>query len=125
MNRWTLWITLITVWTIALEIPVPTTSHLPGGQVIATNRYLVAKALHVIVYAGMTLSAGWLRIPVRYRWLMMFFLMVHAALSELLQLALESWCHRGGSLADVGYDQLGIAIGAALGWKWWMQEDAK
>ncbi|MSU76908.1 MAG: hypothetical protein EXS16_02315 [Gemmataceae bacterium] len=121
MIRWTLWLTLLTGWAIALEVPVPNPSRLADGQVSASTRYWIAKGMHLAVYAGLALSAGWLRIPVRYRWLMMFFLMAHATVTELLQVALEEWCNRGGLLSDVAYDQLGIAIG----WKWWMRTDEK
>ncbi len=120
MIRWTMWLMLLAVWTVALEVPVPS-----GGQVIQTYRYLIAKGMHVFVYAVLTFTAGWLRVPERFRWLVMFCLMVHAAATELLQQALEQWCHRSGSLADVGYDQIGIAIGVVLGWKWWTQADSK
>ncbi len=125
MIRWTLWLIFITAWTIALETPVPNPEDLPGGQVIATNRYLIAKSLHVAVYAVFAFSAGLLRIPARYRWLMMLFLMGHAVATELLQSALQTWCNRTGSIYDAGFDQIGIMIGAALGWKWWTAESGE
>ena len=59
----------------------------------------------------------------RYRWLLMFFLMAHCPVTELLQVALSDYCHRTGSLGDVGFDLVGIFIGILVSWKWWTQPD--
>jgi hypothetical protein len=42
----------------------------------------------------------------------------------VLQKALHEWFGRGGSLWDVGLDQIGIFVGFLIGWKWWMRPDA-
>jgi VanZ family protein len=109
-------------WTVALEVPIPEPSALPGSEIIVTNKKLIAKSGHVVIYAVMTVLSAWVPLATRYRWLMMLFLMGHATATELLQAALEEYCHRGGSLADVGYDHLGILLGAVISWKWWMRD---
>ncbi|MBI2804626.1 MAG: hypothetical protein HYX68_06535 [Planctomycetes bacterium] len=122
MTRWQVWSLFVVAWTLALEVPVPDPGHLPAGAILSTNKYLFAKTLHVAAYAGLTAFSGWVVVASRHRWLMMLFLMGHATASELLQAALEPYCHRGGSLTDVGFDQLGILLGTAVGWRWWIRE---
>jgi hypothetical protein len=114
--RWLIWTLFVVAWTLALELPVPETGGLPGG---VTIKVAIAKSVHVAIYAALTALSGWVPVPARYRWLMMLFVMAHASGSELLQLALQDYCKRGGSLTDVGLDHLGIVIGAAASWKWW------
>jgi hypothetical protein len=125
VTRWLIWMGFVVGWSIALEVPFQDTAGLPGGEFIMTNRMVVTKSLHVCVYVVMTILSGWVPMPARYRWLMMLFLMIHATGSELLQLALESHFHRGGSLTDVGFDNLGILIGVIVSWKWWTRPDAE
>ena len=67
----------------------------------------------VALFAGLT---GWLSAPARYRCLLMFLLMAHATVTELIQLNVEG---RTGTLQDVAFDQVGIALGTILTWKWW------
>ena len=122
MARWLIWIAVVIVWTVGLQYPVPEPGSLPAGEFISINRFLLGKALHMLVYAGLTVLSAWTPMAVRYRWMMMFFLMLHAWGGEMLQEALNPWCHRGGSLADVGFDFAGIALGAAASWKWWARE---
>ncbi len=118
MARWQIWTIFVMAWTIALEAPIPEPSNLPGGAIIVTNKYFIAKAGHVTAYAVLTLLSAWVPLPARYRWLMILFVMGHAVGTELLQAALEEYCHRGGSLADVGFDYLGIVLGTIVE-KWW------
>ncbi len=61
------------------------------------------------------LSAG-LRVPCRFRWMLLFVIMVHAPATELLQQFVEG---RTGMLSDVGLDHLGIALGLLLTWQRW------
>jgi hypothetical protein len=117
--RWLIWSGFVIAWTVGLEMPVPPPEQMPAGEFIVTNRFLFGKSLHAVAYALMTVLSVWVPMPVRYRWLMMFFLMGHAWGSEMLQEALEPWCHRGGSLGDVGFDVIGIVLGVAVSWKWW------
>jgi hypothetical protein len=120
--RWLIWISVVIVWTVALEVPVPDPGQGPAGQLVWTNRYTIGKSLHVVAYGLVAVLSARVPLPGRYRWLMMFFLMGHAWGTEMLQEALEPWCHRGGSLVDVGYDILGVMLGVAATWKAWVRE---
>jgi VanZ family protein len=122
--RWLIWTFVIIAWTVALEAPVPIPESPGSGSSVLTARMLFSKSLHVAAYAFLTVLSAWPRLPTRYRWLMMFFLMAHATATEVLQVALHEWCGRGGSLWDVALDQIGILIGFVIGWKWWMRPDA-
>jgi VanZ family protein len=123
--RWLIWLGFVIPWSVALEIPFPETADLPGGEVLLTNRRLIAKSLHVAVYAFMAILSGWVPMAPRFRWVMMFFLMGHAWGSEYVQELLQSYCFRGGKLSDVGFDIIGIIIGVGLSWKWWAASGAE
>jgi hypothetical protein len=84
---------------------------------------VAAKTLHVGAYAFLTVMAAWLRVPVRYRFLLIFFLMAHATVTEVLQQVLVEIVGRTGSLWDVALDQLGITLGLLLAWRWWVEHD--
>jgi VanZ family protein len=115
--RWLVWGTVVTLWTLALELPVPPTDG--AGVLISSNKYLIAKSIHVVGYGVLTFATAWLPLAGRFRIGLLFFLMAHATLSEFFQLLLEEYCHRSGSLADVCFDQCGILAGMLLRWKWW------
>ena len=121
MTRWLIWSSVVVVWTVGLEVPVLEPGDVPGGEFIVTNKFVFAKSLHVAMYGLLAAFSASLPMPGRYRCLMMFFLLGHAWGTEMLQQALEPWCKRGGSLVDVGFDFLGVALGVALTWKWWMK----
>ena len=125
MTRWLIWSAFVIVWTIALEVPVKETEQLPGGEFIVSNKKLLAKSVHVVFYAILTVMSVWVPHNQRYRWLMMFFLMAHAWGTEMLQELLQPICFRGGTLSDVGFDVLGILLGFAASWKWWMNEPSE
>jgi len=122
VTRWLIWLAVVIVWTVGLQYPVPEPTRIPASDFIVTNKVIIGKAMHVIVYALIAVLSAWVWTPLRYRWLMMFFLMLHAWGTEMLQEALEPWCHRGGSLSDVGFDVIGIMLGVAISWKWWTTE---
>jgi len=88
----------------------------PDWTWLAPHRFLLAKALHITAYAVLAGLSGWLRVPCRFRWILLFVLMAHATATELLQLHVEG---RTGDLRDVGLDHLGIGLGLLLTWKWW------
>jgi len=121
VTRWIIWAVLVVVWSIALEIRFPEPEQLPGAEVILTYKKIVAKSAHVGVYTLLTVVSAWVAVPARFRWLMMFFLMAHAWGSEMMQEVLNPICFRGGFLSDVGLDVLGIVIGVALSWRWWVR----
>ena len=92
-----------------------------GGARVGARRaalWIVIDTL-VVVYALLAFSAAWLPLPGRYRVCLLFFLMAHATVTELLQELLEEYCHRGGKLSDVVFDQFGILFGMLLSWNWW------
>lgn len=123
MARWVIWSVVMIAWTVSLEAPVPIPDAAPPGSTEITPRKVFAKSLHIAVYAFLAVLSAWPRLPMRYRWLMMFFLMAHATLTEVLQVALHEWCGRGGSLWDVAFDQVGILAGFLIGWRWWTRPD--
>jgi hypothetical protein len=122
VTRWLIWTSLVIAWTLALEFPVPDPGENPAGEFILTNKLIIGKSAHVGVYAVLAALSGWVPLPGRYRWIMMFFLMTHAWGSEMLQELLHEWCHRGGSLTDIGFDTVGIMLGVAASWKWWVRD---
>jgi len=113
--RWLVWLVYIACWTTALVMPVP--SHGDWHVINIDLKFLVAKTLHVSGYALLVGLTGWLRVPQRYRWLMMYLLMGHATLTEVIQ----DHVGRNGSLYDVALDQVGIALGLLLTWRWWRE----
>jgi VanZ family protein len=115
--RWLIWGVYVAAWTTALLMPVPHGQWKVEGVPI-DFRYLVAKTIHVTAYALLAGLSGWLRVPVRYRVLLLFCIMAHGTLTELLQRLTQD---RDGSLYDVGFDHLGIALGLLLTWKWWTE----
>lgn len=115
MTRWRIWCLGLLVWTALLVAPNPTT-ELGLDDVLAEYKYAAAKTLHVVAYGCMAFFAGWLRTPMRYRWGLVFVLMAHGTVTELIQTQIEG---RTGTLRDVGYDHAGVCLGLLLGWKWW------
>jgi hypothetical protein len=114
-RRGVIWLVYIIVWTIGLLMPMEPTT----GQAV-TPRYIAAKILHVTAYAGLAALSGWLHVPCRWRWLLLFVIMAHAPATELLQLNIQG---RTGKLLDVGFDHLGIGLGLLLTWRWWSAPD--
>lgn len=119
MTRWLIWTLFCVAWTAALVAPVPSTDGLPMGEFLDSRRVLVAKAVHVVAYAMFAMLSGWLPVAPRWRLLLMYLLMVHAVATEFTQLHLS---YRSGTLSDVLWDHLGIAIGFGLSWRWWLRE---
>lgn len=111
---WLIFLVVLTVWTIGLLIPDPSSSAVEGlGG--ARSKFLIAKTLHVSAYAFVTFLAGfvvWSRASAGW---CLAFLVSHAFLTEWLQ----TFVGRSGSLRDVGLDLLGILIGVAMNWRCW------
>jgi hypothetical protein len=120
--RWLVWGVYVIVWTSLLVMPGRAINDLSGNGISEGLKYVLAKSLHVSAYAGMTLLCGWLGIPCRFRWLLMFFLMGHATLTEMIQYHVPA-LGRTGELNDVAFDQFGITLGWLLSWKWWVSKD--
>jgi hypothetical protein len=109
------WLAYFALWTGGLLLPMPSdgAGTLPW---LTPYKVVVAKSLHVAAYAGLAVLGGWLRLPCRFRWVLLFVIMVHAPATELLQTRIEG---RTGTLKDVGLDHLGIGLGLLVSWKWW------
>jgi hypothetical protein len=114
-RRGLIWSVYLIIWTIGLLVPMPEET----GHGLSL-KFIAAKILHVVAYAGLACLSGWLRIPCRWRWLVLFVIMAHAPATELLQLNIRG---RTGTLRDVGLDHLGIGLGLLLTWRWWSQPD--
>jgi VanZ family protein len=100
------------IWTILLLRPMPSL----GDQLGPTGEFMLAKALHVGVYAGLTVLIAFMRLPVRWCWVGIGLLSLHAFLTEWGQTMVPG---RFGSLRDVAIDHLGIVLGGLLAWRWW------
>jgi VanZ family protein len=118
--RWLIWLAYVVAWTAALVLPVPDTGDWTVEELGIDFRTVFAKSVHIGAYAVMTGLTAWLRVPVRYRPLLVLFLMAHGTVTELLQLTVS---HRSGQLADVAFDNLGVILGMLLTWRWWSAPD--
>jgi VanZ family protein len=119
-RRWLIWGVYCALWTTALLLPMEAIEKLPGHKIIAERKLLVAKSLHVIAYAVMTVLSGWLHVSARRRWLLVFLLMGHGTATELIQRDVPG---RSGELSDVALDQLGVMLGLLLSWNWWVKKE--
>ncbi len=113
--RWGVWTGFAAVWTILLLMPISESGENTLDKVTLGRKFLAAKIGHVVGYALLTGLCGWLRPPARIRWMLLVLVIVHAPVTEFLQ----TYVGRGGSLADVGLDFVGILLGLVLTWKWW------
>lgn len=117
--RWLLWAALLACWTVLLLVPEPPSPSGSLGEFIAGRKFLISKTIHVTAYAFFGILTAWLHAPARYRWLLVYLLMAHAGLTELIQLNFSS---RSGSLRDMALNFLGIFLGILASWKWWTEE---
>jgi hypothetical protein len=115
--RWPIWAAFTLAWTAALLVPVPESAHSDSVHIVIDRKFLFAKVVHITAYAAWAGLTAWLRAPVRWRFFLMFVLMAHATVTELLQ----DWTDLGrtGALLDVAFDHFGIAVGMAATWSWW------
>src|SRR5438067_12549453 len=103
--RWRIWGAYALAWTAALLMPIPIQGDWRGvGDLQFDLKYVVAKVAHVSAYALLAILTGWVRVPAPQRFLLMFFLMVHATVTELIQEATYEFAGRSGNLHDVGFD---------------------
>ena len=113
--RWLVWLAYSTAWTVALVVPLHVMSFGDAGGV--DIKYVLAKTVHICAYALLAILTGWLRVPSRYRWMLMLLLAAHGACTEFVQ---EQFVEgRTGLLSDVLLDLTGILLGSLLSWKWW------
>jgi VanZ family protein len=121
-TRWLVWGVYVVLWTALLVMPAGAINRLSPPEILLGSKYLIAKSLHVTAYAVMALLCGWLHISSRFRWLLIFFLMGHATLTEMIQFHVPE-LRRSGELNDVAFDQFGITLGLLLSWSWWVKKD--
>ena len=102
------------LWTFGLLMPIPkaSASKVLGGE---GGVHLFGKMLHIGAYAFLTVLGGSMPLTRRQLWLLLTGLSFHAFATEFLQ----QFVDRGSSLRDAGLDHLGIALGIAVGWRWW------
>lgn len=118
MNRSTVhagvFFTFLALWTVGLLMPLPkeSASRALGGE---SGMFWFGKTLHISAYLFLTLLGGSMPLARRQRWMLLCGLSFHAFATEFLQLFVD----RGASLRDAGLDNLGIALGVAIGWHWW------
>jgi VanZ family protein len=115
--RWCIWTAYLLLWSAGLLMPVPRDPWVIG-ELEGSPRIIFTKGLHFSAYALLSILTAWLRVPSRYRFLLMFLIMCHATLTEALQFTLE-FIGRNGNLLDVTIDQAGILLGMLLSWRWW------
>ncbi|MCI0643130.1 MAG: VanZ family protein [Gemmataceae bacterium] len=116
-RRWLIWSFYVALWTVALLLPPEVPEAIVNHEIIRDRKFLIGKTVHIVAFAVMTILTGWLRSPPRWRLLLLAFLLVHPTVTELLQLEVG----RTGLLTDVALDQVGVALGLALSWKWWFE----
>jgi VanZ family protein len=118
--RWLIWLVVVVLWTALLCSPIPEEAEQAVvGVIHFSRRELLAKMVHVIGYAFLTSLTGWLRVPWRFRVPLIFAIMAHGTVTEMIQLFIPS---RTGRLTDVGIDNLGVLFGLVISWKWWSAE---
>jgi VanZ family protein len=117
--RWVLWVAFVVAWTTLLVSPARFQGSWPLDFAIS-RKEILAKAGHFMGYAAFAVLSGWLVISSRSRLLLLFFLMLHAAGTELAQQI--PGLNRSGEVRDVVLNHLGILIGLLLSWKLWTRE---
>ena len=117
---WSIWSLFTIAWTLALVLPVSGPTFGTTEEMRGLVRIILAKTAHVTIYAIWTIFTGWLRAPLRFRLILLMFLMAHAVGTEWAQTFVPA---RSGSLRDAALDQLGISIGVLLSYRWWTQPD--
>jgi VanZ family protein len=111
---WTLWWLALAGWTALL---VTTQAAMVVATVVPDDdmRFWVAKTAHVCGYALLSVLVGNLPVRFGYRVAWWLFLVLHAGLTECIQLFVPG---RTGSRRDVGLDLCGIMLGWVLLLAW-------
>jgi VanZ family protein len=112
--RWSIWLAYGCLWSLALltQQPVEIKDRLFDPDF---GRFL-GKALHISAYCGLAMLTGWLRPRSWLRLILINLLFLHAFGTEFIQ----QFVDRGSDLNDVGLDIIGLTIGQAITWKWWL-----
>src|SRR5947209_3830397 len=81
--RWLIWLDCAFLWSFVLLTPRPAViADSSLGHDLAN---VASKSLHVCGYAVLTGLSGWLRAPVRVRWLLLIFASAHGFATEYFQ----------------------------------------
>ena len=80
--RWPIWAFYTLAWTVALLVPVTPSAHADTRNLVIDRKFVFAKVVHISAYAVLTGLTGWLRAAVRWRFLLMFLVMVHATVTK-------------------------------------------
>ncbi len=114
-TRWILWLFVLAVWTVALLRPEPAQFH--RDYVSPWTDWPVSKFVHVGAYAFLAATAAGLPLPRGRRWLLLLILSLHGMLTEYFQTFVSL---RTGQWSDVLLNHLGIGLGVAIAWRWWV-----
>jgi VanZ family protein len=114
--RWCFWAVYLAAWSVALLVPMAGGPGWTAGNL--DLKLLFSKALHVCAYAVLAGLTGWLEVPCRFRWLLMYVLAAHAMVTEFFQQYVPG---RTGMVQDVGLDLIGVALGCLATWRWWSE----
>jgi VanZ family protein len=123
MLRWLLWLACLAASTAVLIGPSLTLllrrqiDDGPNSE-LDQQLFFLSKAFHIGDYALLAVLTAWLPASRRLRALLLVVLSAHAAGTEFLQQFVET---RTGTWLDVGLDHLGLVLGMALTWKWWVR----
>jgi VanZ family protein len=104
------------LWTWKLLEPHPVPEELSEGLAALELNYLAAKSLHAGGYAFLTVLAGTLPVPQRWRYFLIGLLICHGVASEIGQYLME--VGRTGRVSDVLIDWVGITAGVLV-IRWW------
>jgi VanZ family protein len=116
--RWLVWILYAAAWTRALLMPNPVQPGEDSPPQLIPELFFFSKSVHLCAYALFAMLSGWVRAPVRGRWLLLLLMMGHAVGTEFLQNYVET---RHPSARDVLLDLVGIGLGIALTWDLWYE----
>ena len=119
-RRWLVWTVYFVCLTALLVMPGTVQEQIPLGEFVLTYKALIAKFVHVALYVVFAVLTARLPVAIAYRLPLLFLLMVHGALTEFIQQYVPQ---RVGSVSDVLFDHLGIALGLLISWKWWTRPE--
>jgi VanZ family protein len=113
--RGLIWLVYTVSWSTALLVPMPPApiEALRDPEV----EFTVAKGLHVLAYALLTLLTLSLRLDGAWRWVLLAFPFAHGVATESLQWYFAA-LGRHGCIEDVIRDWVGVALGLALWFGW-------
>jgi hypothetical protein len=109
--RLSVFLVVLGLWTWKLLEPFPVPEDLREGLAKAGLSFALAKLLHVVGYAFLTILALTLPLPARWRWFVVILLVVHGVATEVGQTFVPN---RTGRVWDVLIDWLGIALGVLI-----------